>query len=450
MSGFNRSADAAWTLAWLALALSACGGGSSAAGGAAPPPPPPPASADCAAANVLCVDDSAGSTQEYATIQAAVDAANPGDTVLVFPGDYAGFTVSRSGTSLRPVRIVASGSGVTVNSGGSSEGDGIRFQGVSHIAVEGFTIQTGAQSSRRINRCVSARGATADSPMRGNVVRAIRCVQPDGEGFYLSQFAEAVIENNVISSPGRNGQARQHGIYLANAGSDDTVIRGNTISGVTNAESEGIHLNGDLSIGGDGLISGLVIEGNRISSAGGNNAINMDGVQDALVQNNLVAASGRHALRAYAIDGAAGPRRMKIVNNTFVAGGGWAIKFSEDGGDHVVFNNILMGSVGSLAIGATLVSNANVFGGVMSDDSENTTINLATWRTRLGQDAASSSSTTAATFRNAGGGDFTLTSGSPARDAGVPSLGGVAAPARDLDGRARPAGSQFDVGAYES
>lgn len=383
-------------------------------------------------------------------MQAAVNAAQAGDTVVVFPGSYVGFTVSRSGTSQAPIRIVASGSGVVIDRGGNSDSDGIRLQDVSYVAVEGFTIQSGANSSPRVNRCVSARGATADAPMRGNIVRAIQCIQPDSEGFYLSQFANGLIENNVITNPGRNGQTRQHGLYLANAGSDGTTIRGNTITAVVNAESEGVHINGDLSIGGDGLISNLVIEGNRIGSAGGNNAINMDGVQSALVQNNLITASGHHALRAYAIDGAAGPRNMKIVNNTFVTDKGWAIKFSEDVGGHVIFNNILIGSAGSLAVGSTLTSNANVFGGNLSDDSENTTISLSVWRSRSGQDAASVSSTKTATFRNASGGDFRPSTTSPAKDTGVPSLGGLSAPARDIDGTARPAGTRADIGALES
>jgi hypothetical protein len=393
--------------------------------------------------------DASGVNQEYATIQAAVNAAQPGNTVIVFPGSYVGFTVSRSGTSQAPIRIVANGAAV-IDRGGSSENDGVRLQDVSYVTLEGFTIQSSASSSPRVNRCVSARGATAGAPMRANIVRGIQCIQPQAEGFYLSQFADGLIEANTISSPGRNGQTRGHGLYLANAGSDDTTIRGNTITGVTNAESEGMHINGDQSVGGDGLISNLVIEGNRIASAGGNNAINMDGVQNSLVQNNLITASGHHALRAYAIDGAAGPRNLKIVNNTFVTDSGWAIKFSEDVGGHVIFNNILIGSSGSLAVGSTVTSNANVLGGVLSDDSENTTISLSVWRSRNGQDANSTTSTKSATFVSAAGGDYRLSTTSPARNTGLPSLGGQSAPSRDIDGAARPASGQFDIGAYES
>jgi len=40
---------------------------------------------------VLCVSAVGGPNQEFTSIQAAVDAALPGDTVLVFDGRYPGF-----------------------------------------------------------------------------------------------------------------------------------------------------------------------------------------------------------------------------------------------------------------------------------------------------------------------------------------------------------------------
>lgn len=47
------------------------------------------ATVDCGASNILCVDDSAGAQQEYASIQAAVDAASANDTIYVRAGTYA-------------------------------------------------------------------------------------------------------------------------------------------------------------------------------------------------------------------------------------------------------------------------------------------------------------------------------------------------------------------------
>jgi parallel beta-helix repeat protein len=286
--------------------------------------------------------------------------------------------------------------------------------------------------------------------MRGNVVRNNTCTSADAEGVYLSQYADGLVEGNAISRAGQNGQARMHGLYLANAGSSNTTIRGNRIFDNKNAEGNGIHANGDLSIGGSGLIRNLVVEGNTIYG-NGQSGINLDGVQDSAFRNNLVYGNARHALRAYQIDGAAGPARLAIVNNTLVATGGWAVKLSEDAGGHVIFNSILAGSSGSLCVGTTsgLVSNNNVVTSVLSWDTEASTTSLSNWRTRTGQDGASQSSTTAALFTNPSAADYTLSAASVARNRGAATLSSVTAPAKDIVGTARPQAGAFDVGAYE-
>ena len=52
----------------------------------------------------------------YATIQAAVDAAKAGDTILIAPGTYAGATISE-------LTIIGSGSGSTIiNTSGATDG----------------------------------------------------------------------------------------------------------------------------------------------------------------------------------------------------------------------------------------------------------------------------------------------------------------------------------------
>jgi uncharacterized repeat protein (TIGR02543 family) len=406
---------------------------------------------DCAATNVRCVSSTAGANQEYATIQAAANAVVAGDTVLVFAGTYTGFTVSRSGSSTQAIRFLANDGNVIIGHGGNSELDGVRLQNVNYVTIEGFVIRNTASSSPRIHRCIAARGATADAPMTGNVMRNNQCIDADAEGLYASQFGNGLIEGNTISGSGKNGAARMHGIYLANAGSDGTVIRGNSISNNPNAESEGIHINGDSSIGGDGLVSNLVIEGNRITGSG-NNGLNFDGVQDSLIRNNIVYGNGHHALRAYAADGAAGPRNMRVVNNTFDASAGWAVKFTEDVGGHVLFNNILLGTSGGLVVGTTanVSSNYNVVQGSFSTDGEATVVNLATWRSRTGQDAASLASAASALFTNAGAADYSLKVGSPARDMGVASFASVSAPATDFARAARPRGTAYDAGALEA
>ncbi|MCC7384033.1 MAG: right-handed parallel beta-helix repeat-containing protein [Deltaproteobacteria bacterium] len=395
---------------------------------------------DCALPGVRCVDDTAGPTQEYATIQAAADAAGPGDSVLIFAGSYAGFQVDASGRANAPITFRAAEPGARIDRDGPS-GDGIRLQNVSYVAIEGLEIQDVT------DRCIAARGATPTSPMLGNVLRNNRCSRAGTECFYLSELGQSLVEGNVIGGCGAGGGSRNHGIYLANAGSDGTTLRGNTIAGATPSESNGVHINGDLSVGGDGVISGLVIEGNIIFD-NFQNGLNMDGVQDSLIQNNLVFNNGRNAMRAYAIDGAAGPRDLRVVNNTFLAGGsGWALKISEDGGGHTVFNNILSGTSGSLAVETTnLASNNNALDGVLSADGEATTISLGGWQTATRQDAESSAASAASLLTA----DHRLAATSAAIDQGRPALGAVTAPPTDLEGNPRPRRRGFDLGAFEA
>jgi hypothetical protein len=261
------------------------------------------------------------------------------------------------------------------------------------------------------------------------VIASNDCSGAGHEGFYLSEVSGSLVEGNRIVGAGANGESRGHGMYLANAGSDDTVIRNNTIGMTSPSESNGIHMNGDESVGGDGIISGLLVEGNVIYGHA-QNGFNLDGVESSVFRNNVVYANARHALRAYAIDGTAGPRALHVVNNTFLTtGSNFAVRFTEDRGEHVIFNNILFndGSGGSISLedesAAMIGPNASVDGdGVI--------------------EAAP------ALFRDFAGDDFALAAGSGAIDRGVASFGGVDAPATDATGAARSGAP--DLGALEA
>lgn len=403
-----------------------------------------PASAQlsCSASSVRCV----GAGQEYGTIQSAVNVANPGDTVLVHDGNHQGFQVSRSGTSSAPIVVMAAGSGANITSWTSTR-DGIFLSNVDYVTIQGFRIANPPQ------RCISARNASPTDPMRGLTIRGNLCTNAGHEGMYLSEVSHSLIEGNTVTGTGADGQNRGHGIYLANAGSDNTTLRGNRISGAMRPESSGIHFNGDESVGGDGVQTGLLVEDNVIF---GNhqNGLNMDGVQSSTVQNNLIYGNGRSGVRGYRIDGAAGPRNMRVINNTMIASsGGWGVKFSEDLGGHVIFNNILLnnGSAGgAISVGhSNVTSDYNVVVNRFSNNNESSVISLSTWRGG-GDDTHSVVSTPAALFVDPGANDYRRRDDGPAADAGEAVFASVSAPDTDLEGVARPAGGAYDIGAYET
>jgi hypothetical protein len=395
---------------------------------------------DCAASNTHCV----GSGREFSSLQSAANAALPGDTVLVFSGTYSGFRVDRSGTASAPITFKSSGSaGSVVISSASSTGDGIYLNNVSYVVVDGFSVENVSGA------CIAARGAQPTSPMRTLTIRNNTCTKAQGlAGLYLSEVSSSLIENNTVYNL---NTYRTHGIYLANAGSKNTTLRHNTIYSITGEDGAGIHMNGDLSVGGDGLITGAVLDGNMIYDIGFN-AISMDGVQNSTVQNNVVFRTARYALRGFQIDGAAGPKGMRLVNNTLHAGSGseFAVKFSEDGGNHTVFNNVLFSSGGSIAIGnRTGFRSANnaVMDG-FSYDEGSSTVSLSQWKA-LGYDSNSFVSTATLLFVNSSANDYHLKAGVPAVNTGVASFNSVNAPLTDRDYKTRPSGGSFDIGAYE-
>lgn len=401
----------------------------------------PPGEGECTKTTVLCVDDTAGGTQEYSVIQAAATAAKAGDTVLVYEGSYAGFQVTTSGTQTSPIVFKTSGTAV-ITSGGPT-GDGARLENVSYVTVEGFKIENVAA------RCVAARGAIPTNPMKEITIKNNTCYNSTTEGFYLSQVGNSVIENNTITSAGKGIGTRNHGFYLANAGSDNTIIRNNII---TKSNGEGLHVNGDVNVGGDGLVSGLTIEKNIIYN-NLYNGLSFDGVQDSLIQNNIVYDNARHGLRGYDGDGASGPKNLKVINNTFSvpSTGGWPIKLSEDGGGHVIFNNILLNESanGSIVVGNTsFTSNNNIIKDKFSVNSETSTSTLSQWQAQ-GYDTNSKIATAAEVFINPASSDYHLKDLSKAIDIGAASLASVLAPAQDREGNKRPQGVAFDSGAYE-
>ena len=398
----------------------------------------PSAPLACGSTSVRCVDDTAGPSQEYTTIQAAVNAAGPGDTILVYDGVYSGFVISASGTSSNRITIKTNGSSAVINAA-NSRNEGITLSNASYVTVEGFTV-TGMPGYG-----LATHDASSTNPIRGLIIRNNTVQNSGSSNIYLSQVAGSLIEGNTGS-----GSAASHGIYLANGGSDNTILRGNRCY---NNGKNGIHFNGDASVGGDGLHTGITVENNVLYN-NTDNGVDADGVQDSVFQNNLMYGNGRNALRLFQIDSAQGPKNIKVINNTLLApsGGGWALKFSEDLGGHTFFNNILLSdsSSGSISVASTsFVSNYNALVGRLSFNGESTIVGLSAWQS-AGFDANSFTTTPSILFVSTVSADYRLKSGAPAINAGSPSLNGSSAPALDILGAVRPLGIAHDLGAYES
>jgi parallel beta-helix repeat protein len=159
--------------------------------------------------------------------------------VIVRAGHYAGLYLTTSGTAADPITFRGE-PGAIVDTPNPTTPDGINLEGASYVIVEGFTVTGAPRAGIRsvVNHHVIIRDNTGDLNGRWGI---------------LTGFSDDIlIDNNVMS------RSQAHGIYVSNSG-DRPLIRRNVVFG---NRASGIHMNGDVSEGGDGIISGALVEDN--------------------------------------------------------------------------------------------------------------------------------------------------------------------------------------------
>jgi Right handed beta helix region/PKD domain len=92
-----------------------------------------------------CTDSGSGTyAVPFCTIQAAADAAVPGDVVSISPGTYASATITNSGTAANPIVYTGTSNLLTGIGQGSTAQAVLTFSGASNIEVENLRMFTGA------------------------------------------------------------------------------------------------------------------------------------------------------------------------------------------------------------------------------------------------------------------------------------------------------------------
>lgn len=403
-------------------------------------------------------DAAAGTSPEaaFATLQHAAGVVAPGDTVIVLPGTHAGFYLATSGSPGAPITFRADPRGgaphplVVLSGANPFTPDTVNLEGASHVVIEGFTIL--GTPDPAVHRAGIRAVGTAAQHASHVVVRGCRVDRCGRWGIFTGFVDDLLVEGCETSR-----SADEHGIYVSNSG-DRPVLRDNVVWG---NHSNGIHMNGDASLGGDGVISDAVVERNVIHGNGdgdpafgppGGSAINCDGVVAAVIQNNLLFDNHKSGISLYRIDGGAPSTGNRVTHNTVVnaAPSRWCLNVKDGSTGNTVRNNVFYNEDplrGSIDIESSCLPGFTCDYNALEDrfSLDDVWIDFAQWQAATGQDAHSFLADPAALFADPGQLDYRLKPGSPALDAGTADQ----APDHDLVLAPRPTGPGFDVGAYE-
>lgn len=384
-----------------------------------------------AASNVLVVPVA------YPTIQAAINAANNGDTVQVNPGTY--FENIDFKGKLITVQSAQGPSVTTID--GSNVAPVVNFSNSETTAavLQGFTIQHGNATFAFAYEGAGVHISGAGPTVEGNVITAnTGC--GSGTGISIA-FASPVIRNNTISGnskqTGCSGQGGG-GIYVRGAASAQII--GNTITNNTSDFGGGI----DLFAAGTPTLVNNTISNNTAGIQGG--AIYAVNQSDAsIVQNLITGNTSAQSGGAVYISPPSGTRGAFLVNNTFVNNVGSDSSVWLGGFDNQVefANNIVSTNNAQPAVLCNTTYSATP--PIIDHNDLFNTVGPAV-QGSCGS-AVGSSGNISADPQFVSSTDYHLQTTSPAVDAGnssAPSL-----QATDLDGNPRVCGPTVDLGAYE-
>lgn len=374
----------------------------------------------------------------FATLQYAADNVLAGDSVLVLPGDYAGFDLRGvDGTEVNPIVFKALGDSVRITDNNSRTDDGINLEGPDWVVIDGFTVIGVPRNGIRL--------VTAEHI----VIKNNTCLN-NSRGIFTGFVEDVVIENNLCAY-----SWDEHGIYHSNSG-DNPVIRYNICH---HNNSCGIHMNGDLSMGGDGLITGAIVEGNVVYENGdaGGSGINCSGVADSRIFNNLLYQNHASGISLYKGGSAQGSYNTKVYNNTIInaSDSRWCVNIGDSTTTaDTLYNNILINLHswhGSIAVDEIsqdeFYSDYNIVIDALSRDGDASAISLSEWQ-GMGYDNHSMlADPMDDIFVDWGNGNYELLPNSQAVDSGTSAVSYIVT--YDLNGISRPFGNEYDIGAYE-
>ena len=385
---------------------------------------------DCSQANILCVDDTAGPTQEYAAIQSAVNNANAGDTVLVYAGTYKEqVTTIRNGNATNYITIRAAEPNVIIDE------EKIRqycFKTEdNYIAIKGFDCRNAL--SPLYTGAIDVHGSYNN--IKNNTIRNAKT----GIGLW---GPNAVIENNIIennlihNSFGIDGHNLRNVTIIGNIVNDFTAMGISVSSNANNVTVEKNFLKSTYT-GSFAEAAGIELRYGIVGSA-------IVPSKNLKVKSNIIfIPNPNNDIKAAIL--ARGVEQVEIVGNTIY---GRHIK-AWDITNTTIKNNIISNSIwgietGGGGAGENAVVDYNLFDCTETAESDGTNDCIQNPAINPYQIGTHNLYKVNPKFANISEGDFNLLAGSTVIDAGDPTITGT-----DFYGTAIPQGTSSDIGAIE-
>lgn len=263
-------------------------------------------------------------------IVSAITLAKNGGVIEVEEGEYRGFTLSNLKHSESKPLVIRTVKGAVLSP--------IDFRGIkinvfiensSFVTIDGFGLTNG--SDNRSHHAIKVVESDYLKFVNNNLSFTKESVILTGNNSH-----DLLIENNQTSDS-LNG----HGIYVSE--SADKVVIANNRS--FNNGKSGIQVNAEKGPGqsGDGLSKEVSIRRNIIYDNKGN-GLNLLGVQDSFIVNNLIVNNLATGIANAKVAAAAGPAGVKIYHNTVImpTGSRYALQFANpNAGGNLVRNNVL-------------------------------------------------------------------------------------------------------------
>jgi hypothetical protein len=370
--------------------------------------------------------------QDQPTIQAAINVAATGDTVLVAPGTY----VENINFLGKAITVTSSGGAKVTTIDGNAAAPVAAFvmSETASSVLSGFTLQNGVGTFdfQYLGGGVSIDNASPT--IKNNVIQNSTAGYGGGIGV---SFGSPVISGNTILL-----NNAQFGGGLAFLGGSNAKVVHNTITRNAGGSGAGFM----LDAAGNVLIeNNKVINNGPASQGGGFYIVNESDeiiVQNVIARNTAASGSQVYSLIPQSTIG------FVLINNTIVSasnGGADAAVIADGFNTNVVIENNIISALGD---NAAILCNPIYTDGppiVQFNDAFNPKVSYGDMCSGFGGKNGNIASSPL--FVNGVTGNFQLKASSPVINAGSNSAPNL--PAKDFDGHTRIVGGTIDMGAYE-